>query len=259
MNPKNRKTVGTGDVGRIREPKSFAKPKVKPTFDLTRLLAQNCDGRTIIDYARGHVIFAQGDPADAIFYIQKGEVKLTVVSKPGREGVLAILGSGDFFGESCLAGQPLTMKTATVIGDATIIRVEKQAMIRLLRQDPTFSELFMMHLLSRNIRIEEDLVDQLFNSSEKRLARILLLLANFGKEGKPEPLIAKISQETLAEMIGTTRSRVSFFMNKFRKLGFIEYNGGLHVHSSLLNVILLDQEPRRAGQKAAISKAEAPR
>ncbi|MGA8148323.1 MAG: Crp/Fnr family transcriptional regulator [Gallionellaceae bacterium] len=162
---------------------------------------------------------------------------------------------GEFFGESCLAGQLLWMKAARAIDDSTIIRIEKHAMIQLLRRDPSFSELFMAHLLFRNIRIEEDLVDQLFNSSEKRLARILLLLANFGKEGKPEPLIAKISQETLAEMIGTTRSRVSFFMNKFRKLGFIEYNGGLHVHSSLLNVILLDQEPRGAGKPAAASKA----
>jgi len=147
------------------------------------------------------------------------------------------------------------MKAATAIGDSTIFRVEKKAMIRLLQQESAFSELFMMHLLFRNIRIEEDLVDQLFNSSEKRLARILLLLANFGKEGKPEPLIANIGQETLAEMIGTTRSRVSFFMNKFRKLGFIDYNGGLHVHSSLLNVVLLDREPRRAGQQVTVSKA----
>ena len=254
VNPRD--TVGSGNVRKIRGTKE---PPAKLPFDSKILLTQIGDGRTIIDYTSGQIIFAQGDPADAIFYIQKGKVKLTVVSKPGREGVLAILGSGDFFGESCLAGQPFTMKAATVIGDATVIRVEKQAMIQLLRQDPAFSELFMMHLLSRNIRIEEDLVDQLFNSSEKRLARILLLLANFGKEGRPEPLIAKISQETLADMIGTTRSRVSFFMNKFRKLGFIDYNGGLHVHSSLLNVILLDQDPRKAGQQAAIAKAGARR
>src|SRR5579859_2414044 len=238
MKPKNRTTVVGGNATRVRGPKPMAKPPAKLAFDPKKLLTQIGEGRTIIDYTSGQVIFAQGDPADAIFYIQKGKVKLTVVSKPGREGVLALLGSGDFFGESSLAGQPLWMKAATVIVDATVIRVEKQAMIRLLRQDPAFSELFMMHLLSRNIRIEEDLVDQLFNSSEKRLARILLLLANFGKEGKPEPLIAKISQETLAEMIGTTRSRVSFFMNKFRQMGFIDYNGGLHVHSSLLSVIL---------------------
>jgi CRP-like cAMP-binding protein len=180
-----------------------------------------------------------------------------VVSKPGREAVLALLGAGDFFGESSLTAQPFWMKGAVAISESRIVRVEKQAMIRLLRQEPALSELFMTHLLSRNIRIEEDLVDQLFNSSEKRLARILLLLANFGKEGKPEPLIAKISQETLAEMIGTPRSRVSFFMNKFRKLGFIEYNGELQIHCSLLNVILLDQEPRRGQGRAAAKAASA--
>jgi CRP-like cAMP-binding protein len=254
VNLKKRNPVGTGNVRRIPGPK-LTEPPAKLPFDANIFLTKIGDGRSIIDYTSGQIIFTQGDPADAIFYIQKGKVKLTVVSKPGREAVLAILGTGDFFGESCLVAQLLCMKSATAIGDSTIMRVEKQAMIRLLRQEPAFSELFMTHLLSRNIRIEEDLMDQLFNSSEKRLARILLLLANFGKEAKPEPLIAKISQETLAEMIGTTRSRVSFFMNKFRKLGFIEYNGGLHVHSSLLNVILLDQEPRRAGQQAAAARA----
>jgi CRP-like cAMP-binding protein len=251
----NRRTVGSGNVRRIRGPKPHSEPPANPHFDPKILLNQIGDGRTILDYTSGQSIFAQGDPADAIFYIQRGKVKLTVVSKPGREAVLAIIGPGDFFGESCLAAQPLRMKAAIAFDDSTIIRVEKQAMIRLLRQEPAFSELFMTHLLSRNIRIEEDLVDQLFNSSEKRLARILLLLANFGKEGKPEPLIAKIRQETLAEMIGTTRSRVSFFLNKFRKLGFIEYNGGLHVHSSLLNVILLDQEPRRAVTRGCVRTA----
>ena len=255
MNPKNRNTLGSAKPRRLRRAQPFTGPLANLHLDPTILLTRIADGRTIINYTSGQLIFAQGDPADAIFYIQRGKVKLTVVSKPGREGVLAILGTGDFFGESCLAGQPLCMKSATAIGDATIMRVEKQAMVRLLRQEPAFSELFMTHLLSRNIRIEEDLMDQLFNSSEKRLARILLILANFGKEGKPEPAIAKISQETLAEMIGTTRSRVSFFMNKFRKLGFIDYNGGLKIHSSLLNVILLDQEPRRAGQQAAASRA----
>jgi CRP-like cAMP-binding protein len=252
---KKQTKVGIGNTKRSRGAKPLTEPPAKLRFDAKILLAQIGDGRTIIDYTSGQVIFAQGDPADAIFYIQNGKVKLTVVSKPGREAVLAILGTGDFFGESCLAGQPFCMKSAIAIGDTTIMRVEKQAMIRLLRQEPTFSELFMTHLLSRNIRIEEDLMDQLFNSSEKRLARILLLLANFGKEGKPEPVIAKISQETLAEMIGTTRSRVSFFMNKFRKLGFLEYNGGLKIHSSLLNVILLDQEPQRAGKQAAAARA----
>jgi CRP/FNR family cyclic AMP-dependent transcriptional regulator len=258
MRTRNR-TTASGDARRVRAPEPLTDPPGKLAFDPKILLTQIADGRATIDYRSGQRIFVQGDLADAIFYIQKGKVKLTVVSNPGREAVLAILGTGDFFGESCLVGQSLWMKAAIAMGDSTIIRVEKQAMIRLLRQDPAFSELFMTHLLSRNIRIEEDLVDQLFNSSEKRLARILLLLANFGKESKPEPLIAKISQETLAEMIGTTRSRVSFFMNKFRKLGFIEYNGGLHVHSSLLNVILLDQEPRRAGQRAAASKAASAR
>jgi len=240
---KNRNTLGSAKPRRLRRAQSFTEPLANLHLDPTILLTRIADGSTIINYTSGQLIFAQGDPADAIFYIQRGKVKLTVVSKPGREGVLAILGTGDFFGESCLAGQPLCMKSATAISDSTIMRVEKQAMVRLLRKEPAFSELFMTHLLSRNIRIEEDLMDQLFNSSEKRLARILLILANFGKEGKPEPAIAKISQETLAEMIGTTRSRVSFFMNKFRKLGFIEYNGGLKIHSSLLNVVLLDQEP----------------
>jgi len=190
-----------------------------------------------------------------VFYIQKGKVKLSVVSNSGREAVLAIIGPGDFFGETCLAAQPVRLQSATAIGDSTVIRVAKPTMIGLLRRRPEFSEVFMMHLLSRNMRVEEDLVDQLFNSSEKRLARVLLLLANFGKEGKAEPLITKISQETLAEMVGTTRSRVSFFMNKFRKLGFIEYNGGLSVHSSLLSVVLLDAEPTKSGAQAPASKA----
>jgi CRP/FNR family transcriptional regulator, cyclic AMP receptor protein len=186
----------------------------------------------------------QGDQADAIFYIQKGKIKLTVVSKQGKEAVVAILGVGDFFGEGCLAGQPQRMASASTMSDCSIMRLEKAGVIRLLHDQPAFSALFLHHLLSRNIRIEEDLVDQLFNSSEKRLARVLLLLANFGKESKPEPVIPKISQETLAEIVGTTRSRVSFFMNRFRKLGFVHYNGqftgGLEVHSSLLNVILHD-------------------
>ena len=185
-------------------------------------------------------VFAQGDKANAIFYIQKGKIKLTVVSKTGKEAVVAVLGTGDFFGEGCLAGQPLRMATATAMMDGSIMRLEKDRVIQLLHQEPAFSELLLAYMLTRTIRIEEDLVDQLFNSSEKRLARALLLLANFGKEGKPEKVIPKISQETLAEMVGTTRSRVSFFMNKFRRLGFIEYNGSLEVHSSLLNVVLHD-------------------
>jgi CRP/FNR family cyclic AMP-dependent transcriptional regulator len=220
-------------------------PKQKIPFDPTLFLTKVGNGRKVAEYLKKDVVFAQSDPANAIFYIQKGKVKLTVVSDNGKEAVIAILSVGDFLGEGCLAGRTLYLGTATAISECSIVRLEKSSMIRLLHEEPTFSELFVAYLLSRNIRIEEDLVDQLFNSSEKRLARVLLLLANFGKEGKPEPVIAKISQETLAEMIGTTRSRVSFFMNKFRKLGFIEYNsglhnGGLHVHSSLLNIVLHD-------------------
>ena len=191
-------------------------------------------------YPQGTSIFAQGDPGNAVFYIQEGSVKLTVVSRQGKEAVIAILGAGDFFGEGCLAGQPARMASATAMSDCSIVRLVKMALIRVLREDPAFSEMFLMHVLSRNIRVEADLVDQLFNSSEKRLARVLLLLANFGKAGGPQTVIPKISQETLAEIIGTTRSRVSFFMNRFRKMGFIHYNGKLEVHSSLLNVVLHD-------------------
>ena len=198
------------------------------------------EGRTTANYDRNQMVFAQGDPANAIFYLQKGRVKLTVVSHHGKEAVIAILGAGDFFGEGCLARQALRMATATAMDECTIMRLDKTRMIRMLHDEPAFSEVFVAHLLSRSIRVEEDLIDQLFNSSEKRLARVLLLLANFGKEGHPEPVIAKISQETLAEMIGTTRSRVSFFMNKFRRLGFIDYKDRLEVHSSLLNVVLHD-------------------
>jgi CRP-like cAMP-binding protein len=215
-------------------------PRTKLQFDPKLFLAKVGKGRTISEYRKNQVIFAQSDPAEAIFYVQKGKVKLTVVSHNGKEAVIAILGVGDFLGEGCLAGRPLYLGTATTMSDCSIVRLEKAATVNVLREQPAFTEMFLSYLLSRNIRIEEDLVDQLFNSSEKRLARLLLLLANFGKESRPEPVIAKISQETLAEMIGTTRSRVSFFMNKFRKLGFIEYNGGLHVHSSLLNIVLHD-------------------
>jgi len=209
-------------------------------FDPKTFLSKIGKGKTLVRYRTKQLIFAQGDAADAVYYLQKGQVKLSVVSKQGKEAVIALLGAEDFFGEGCLAGQPLRMATATAIVDCSVVKIEKQTIIRLLHDEPTFSTLFITHLLSRNIRIEEDLVDQLFNSSEKRLARILLLLANFGKEGRPEKVIPKISQEVLAEMIGTTRSRVSYFMNKFRKLGFIEYNGSLEVHSSLLNIILYD-------------------
>ncbi len=211
-----------------------------PDFDPEAFLAKVGRGRTLASYAKARKIFSQGEPADAIFYIQTGRVKLTVVSKQGKEAVVAILGPRDFFGEGCLAGQPLRMASASAMSACSVMRLEKPGVIRLLKSEPAFSELFLHHLLSRNIRIEEDLVDQLFNSSEKRLARVLLLMANFGKEGKAEPVIPKISQETLAEIVGTTRSRVSFFMNRFRKMGFIEYNGGLKVHNSLLNVVLHD-------------------
>ena len=193
-------------------------------------------------FPKKQAIFAQGDAADTIFYIQEGKVRLTVVSDVGKEATLGILGEGDFFGEGGLAGQPLRMGSATAMTDCELLQIEKKAMVLALHREHTFSDLFVAYLLARNIRYEEDLVDQLFNSSEKRLARILLLLAHFGKEGVPEAVIPKISQETLADMIGTTRSRVSFFMNKFRKLGFVDYNGGsgLQVHSSLLNVVLHD-------------------
>lgn len=220
------------------------KSKATPNFDPKSFLAETGKRRARISYETNQTIFSQGDPADAIFYIQKGKIKLTVVSRTGKEAVVALLTTGDFFGEGCLAGQPVRMASATTMSECSVMRLEKAGVIRMLHDEPAFSELLLHHLLSRNIRIEEDLVDQLFNSSEKRLARVLLLLANFGKEGKPESVIPKVSQETLAEIVGTTRSRVSFFMNRFRKLGFIEYDGGvkggLEVHSSLLNVILHD-------------------
>ena len=216
------------------------KPKVKVTFDAQTLLAAVSEGSATRDYQKTQPIFAQGDRADAVFFVQRGKVKLTVLSRQGKQAVIALLGPGDFFGEGCLAGQPVRMATATAMTESAIVRLPKQTMIRALHRDAVFSELFTTYLLSRNIRMEEDLVDQLFNSSEKRLARILLLLANFGKEGRPEPVVPKISQETLAEMVGTTRSRISHFMNKFRKLGFVQYNGGLEVHSSLLHVVLHD-------------------
>jgi CRP/FNR family cyclic AMP-dependent transcriptional regulator len=216
------------------------KPKGKAAFDAQALLTAIPEGRTTREYQESQAVFSQGDPADAVFFVQRGKVKLTVLSKQGKHAVIALLGSGDFFGEGCLAGQPLRMATATAMTECSIVRLAKPAMIRALHRETVFAELFTTYLLSRNIRMEEDLVDQLFNSSEKRLARILLLLANFGKEGRPEPVVPKISQETLAEMVGTTRSRISFFMNKFRKLGFVHYNGGLEVHSSLLHVVLHD-------------------
>jgi len=209
-------------------------------FNAKTLLAKVGAGRSVGGHTINEAIFAQADPADALYYIQKGKIKLTVVSSRGKQAVIAILGAGDFFGEGCLAGQLVRMSSATAICECSLVRLEKSAAIAVIHNQPAFSELFLHYLLSRNIRIEEDLVDQLFNSSEKRLARVLLLLANFGKEAKPEAVIPKMSQETLAEIIGTTRSRVSFFMNRFRKMGFIDYKNGLEVHSSLLNVLLRD-------------------
>jgi CRP-like cAMP-binding protein len=210
-------------------------------FDPAVFLETAAKGRVISTHPKKHIIFAQGDAADAVFYIKKGKVKVTVVSTQGKEAVVAILGIDEFVGEGCLIGQPKRLATASAMTECLIMRVDKAEIRRVLQDEPTFSQMFVSHILARNARVEEDLVDQLFNSTEKRLARVLLLLANFGKEGRPEPINAKISQETLAEMIGTTRSRVSHFMNKFRQLGFIDYNGHLEVHSSLLGVFLADQ------------------
>ena len=210
-------------------------------FDPHAFLATIGDGRKTLAVPKERTIFSQGDGADAVFYIQKGKVKLTVVSQTGKEATIGIMSAGSFFGEGALAGQVLRMGSAAALTDCELLRVDKRAMMDALHREHSFSDLFMAYLLARNIRYEEDLVDQLFNSSEKRLARILLLLARFGKEGVPETVVPKISQETLAGMVGTTRSRVSFFMNRFRKLGFIHYNGGgLQVHSSLLNIVLHD-------------------
>ena len=214
------------------------KRKNRLPFDPKVFLSKVNGGRTISNYRKNQIVYAQGSRADSVFYIQSGKVKKTVVSEQGKEAVVAVLGTGDFFGEGCLAGQALRLGTVVALTECSITRIPKAEIIRVIHKEPTFSELFMSHLLARNSRIEADLVDQLFNSSEKRLARTLLLLANFGKEGKPEPILAKISQATLAEMIGTTRSRVSAFMNKFRKLGLIDYNGHIEVHRSLLNVVL---------------------
>jgi len=227
--------------------------KRRPSFDPKSFLAKVGDGRSIDRFGKDQIVFSQGDAADAVFFIQKGKAKVTVVSEQGKEAVVAIFGTNEFFGEGCLAGQAQRIATVTTMTDSVIMRLEKAAVVDVIHREPAFSEMFIAHLLGRTIRVEADLVDQLFNSSEKRLARLLLLLANFGKDGKPEPIIAKISQETLAEMIGTTRSRVSFFMNKFRKLGFIDYNGHLEIHSSLLNVVLHDQPQISAANGGAKS------
>jgi CRP/FNR family transcriptional regulator, cyclic AMP receptor protein len=217
------------------------KKRGKASFDPETFLAKVGAGKTISKYQKDQIAFSQGDVADAVFYIQTGEIKLTVISEQGKEAVVGILGPGHFFGEGCLNGHLLRTTTAKAIDECLITRITKAAMIATMHDEPRFSELFMVDLLSRNSRIEEDLIDQLFNSSEKRLARLLLLLANFGKDGRPEPIVGKFSQETLAEMVGTTRSRVSFFMNKFRKMGYIDYNGKIEVRNSLLNVVLYDK------------------
>jgi CRP-like cAMP-binding protein len=219
-----------------------AAAKKRRKFDPQTFLSTVDEGRTIAAFPRKQTIFAQGDSSDAVFYIQKGKVRLTVVSESGKEATIGILNEGDFFGEGCLTGQPVRMCSATAMTDCSVMRIDKTYMMEVLHREHALSDMFVAYLLTRNIRYEEDLVDQLFNSSEKRLARVLLLLAHFGKEGKHEVAVPKISQETLAEMVGTTRSRVSFFMNRFRKLGLIDYQAGdaLQVHSSLLNVVLHD-------------------
>ncbi|MEJ0026565.1 MAG: Crp/Fnr family transcriptional regulator [Rhizomicrobium sp.] len=231
----------------MKRKKAAAKAGGKQAFDPRAFLAEAGIGRMVSKYRKNEILFSQGDPADSVFYIQKGKVKLAVVSAQGKEAVVSILGSDEFCGEACLTGQTRRMATASALTECEIMRLEKAAIVRVIHQELAFSEMFVSHILIHSLRVEEDLIDQLFNSSEKRLARALLLLANFGKEGKPEPIIAKVSQATLAEMIGTTRSRVSFFMNKFRKLGFIKYNGHLEVHSSLLSVVLNEHAPRDPG------------
>jgi CRP/FNR family cyclic AMP-dependent transcriptional regulator len=220
----------------------------KRRFDPVEFLETAAKGRIVSAHKKKQIIFAQGDAADSVIYVKKGKVKVTVVSKQGKEAVVAILGTDEFLGEGCLIGQPKRLATATAMTDCVTMRVEKLEILQVLQDEPAFSKMFISHILARNARVEEDLVDQLFNSTEKRLARVLLLLANFGKEGRPEPILAKISQETLAEMIGTTRSRVSHFMNKFRQMGFIDYNGHLEVHSSLLSVVLNDHKSNTVTQ-----------
>ena len=212
--------------------------KQEHPFEPQLFLTQVGRGRRIVKHGEGEVIFSQGDPADCVYYMQQGTAKVSIYSKQGKEAVVALLRERDFFGEGCLAGQPRRLGTVTALTDCVMTRIDKALVVRVLKDQPAFSEMFITHILTQAIRVQEDLVDQLFNPSEKRLARILLLLANFGKDGQHEPVVTKVSQETLAEMVGTTRSRVNYFMNKFRRLGFIHYNGDLRIHSSLLNVIL---------------------
>jgi CRP/FNR family cyclic AMP-dependent transcriptional regulator len=233
------------DEPEIRRPPNSWKAKVvvkkSPTRGAESLSTPNGKGRSIIKYLKNQVVFSQGDVADAVFHIQKGKLKVTVVSDRGKEAVSGILGPNEFFGEACMTGQSLRLVTVSAMTEAVVERIEKFTMIHMVQEQPTFSQMFINHILKRTIRVEADLIDQLFNSSERRLARLLLLLANYGGDGKPEPILAQISQETLAEMVGTTRSRVSFFMNRFRKLGFISYNGHIEVHKSLLNLVLHEQ------------------
>jgi CRP/FNR family transcriptional regulator, cyclic AMP receptor protein len=220
--------------------KSKRKSTQKSSFNTQAFLDSAGVARKVTEFKKKEAVFSQGDPAKNVLYIQKGGIRLSVVNETGKEAVVAVLGPGDFFGEGCLAGQPIRIGSATAIAATTVLVIEKQEMIRVLHVEHAFSDRFIAYMLSRNIRVEEDLVDQLFNSSEKRLARTLLLLARYGKEDKPQKVLPKITQEMLAEMVGTTRSRVNFFMNKFRKLGFIKYNGGLHIDTSLLSVVLHD-------------------
>jgi CRP/FNR family transcriptional regulator, cyclic AMP receptor protein len=235
-------SLSSGDVmqqiAKLGNIKSKSKPTKKSGFDAQAFLDSAGVARKVVEYGKSEKIYSQGDPATSVMYVQKGGVKLCVVNEVGKEAVLAIFGPGDFFGEGGLAGQSVRMGTATAITPTTLLVIEKKEMMRVLHAEHAFSDRFLSYMLSRNIRIEEDLIDQLFNSSEKRLARTLLLLARYGKEDQPQKMLPKVSQEMLAEMIGTTRSRVNFFMNKFRKLGFIRYNGGLHINTSLLSVIL---------------------
>lgn len=239
-------------VSRAQGIRALTKPR-KPSFDLERYLASVGVGRTIHKYKRNQIVFRQGAACDAVFYIREGKCKLSVLSRRGKEAVVGILSNGDFIGEGCLTGQPKRLATAITLTQCEILKLDKATVIDVLHKQPKFADLFMSHLLARNARVEGDLVDQLFNSSEKRLARLLLLMANFGKDGGPHPIATKISQETLAEMIGTTRSRVNVFMNKFRKLGFIEYNGDLRVHSSLLSLILHDEPQLGKSEEADFS------
>ena len=241
--------MANGPRSRLVPGSKKKEPAGLPSFDPVAFLTTVGAGRNIARHSKKEVIFAQGEDADAVFYVRKGKIKVAVLSKDGKEAIVALLGPDEFVGEGCLIGQPKRLATASALTECETMRVDKKEIQRVLHDELAFSQMFISHILARNARVEEDLVDQLFNSTEKRLARLLLLLANFGKEGRPEPILAKISQETLAEMIGTTRSRVSHFMNKFRKLGFINYNGHLEVHNSLLGVLLADQPRTVAGAK----------